>query len=229
MIVDNLFDIFDRHRTNKCSWEPDDPVVKESPSNLSGFKGVENFCFLKEQTERADEEVSRWRKEAVLIKDAFSKLLNTIELQYGSVSLVINFYSELRSDPSFRGHYPYPKEFFDAIRELQDLGAGEQEGLRLDSTSRSHKIGTVLYLAYYLSLPKEALTDEGHKLHPGKNSDLPPDCKEDAPFFNGVPATEREILKRNFCKRIENAWLELRDKPRRIPSVGACTCGIWCV
>jgi pimeloyl-ACP methyl ester carboxylesterase len=198
MIIDNLFDIFDKHRTkDKCSWDPSDSVVKNALNLLSeDLKKVENFCFLSD-------------KEKSFIKNSFLTLLNTLESDYGSVNLVNSFYEQFRNDAVFWEKYPYPREFFAAIRELEDFGAGEQPGLMLDHETKRRKVGAAMYLAYYLSLPKEALTHEKHELHPG-NGNFPPNCKKpDADFFSGVQDTDGDILKINFCYRIQRGWYDL--------------------
>jgi pimeloyl-ACP methyl ester carboxylesterase len=218
MIVKNLFDIFDKHPTTTCSWNPkgSPPPEADKLIELGGpAPKVENFCFFKNQQKKDKEEVTHWSTEAILIKKTFSELLNSVEMEYGSVNLVSSFYDQFRSDRHFWEKHPYPKEFFRAIRELQDYGAGEQAGLQLDSTSRSRKVGTAMYLAYYLSLPTDALRDEKHPLYPGMGDSIPRCDKVDAPFFNGLPIFDtRNILKRNYCTRIQTAWLDLhRERP----------------
>jgi len=195
MIVDNLLDIFDKHRTKECLWDRNDPV-KQPLSVFSDLTGVENFCFL------TDNQKS-------IIRDEFVKLLNSIETKYGSVNFVASFYKQFRNDTDFREEYPYPKEFFDAIRQLEDFGAGELAGLSFDATIKQRKMSAAMYLAYYLWLPKKALTDTSDPLYPGdvEFSLTGPRCKAQADFFS---ALEDNILKENFCRRIVAAYFDLR-------------------
>jgi pimeloyl-ACP methyl ester carboxylesterase len=204
MIVDNLLDIFERHRTTKCYWGPeDDAVINMLLPVVPGtnWSPVENFCFL------GDEQKN-------LIRDSFFTLLNGIEGEYGSVKLVGAFYSQFISDreSEFWQKYPYPEAFFEAIKQLEDFGAGEKPGLRLDRETKKNKIGSAMYLAYYLSLPREALTDESHALYPGSR-DSEPNCKESADFFRRLQDTEHDRLKKNFCNRIIEAWVVLNERP----------------
>lgn len=185
MIVDNLFDILDKHRTKTCSWNRDDPVTLEEIPKDTRVPGVENFCFLRDERKVTNEEVTPWNEQAILIRKNFTELLNSIEKEYGSVNLAISFYDQFKADSNFWGKYRYYRpEFFDAIRELEDFGAGVQHGLRLDDSSRSQKVETAMFLAYYLSLPEEALRNERHRSNPGKDPNFF-ECNSHAPFLTG--------------------------------------------
>ena len=202
MMVDNLLDIFDKHSTERCLWDGNDPLVKHRSSPFSDLSGVENFCFLTK------------RKKPFIkdIQESFGTLLNNIETEYGSVNFVTSFYNQFRDDSEFRQKYPYPREFFDAIRELEDFGSGELQGLSFDPTIRQRKIGTAMYLAYYLWLPKLALTQQDHFLYPG-NGEFAPECVHDTDFFGGLQDTPHDNLKYNFCMRIVSAWVDLNSTP----------------
>lgn len=218
MIVANLFDIFDKHRTKTCSWDSNDSVTFKEVPFMTRVPAVENFCFLKDKRGEENDE-PQWNDQATFIEDRFSDLLNGIEKHYGSVNLVISFYDQFKADSKFWGQYRYYRqEFFDAIRELEDFGAGEQHGLQLNHFSRSRKVETAMFLAYYLSLPESVLTNERDRSHPGQDTDDFFRCNENAPFFNGLPVFEKgNNLKRNYCNRIQTAWRYLRDK-RNTPS-----------
>ena len=204
MIVENLLDIFERHRTTACYWNLEDDVVTKPLVPGTDMKEVENFCFLSDEQKK-------------LIRDSFFTFLNRIEAEYGSVKLVAGFYNQFKSDRAsgFWQKYPYPAEFFEAIGQLEDLGAGEQPGLRLDRKTKSSKIGTAMYLGYYLSLPKDALTNEHDPLHPG-NGEAELKCNWEADFFKGLQEDEHHRLKRNFCNRVRQAWFELSDRPPEV-------------
>jgi pimeloyl-ACP methyl ester carboxylesterase len=208
MIVGNLLDIFDKHRTmSKCLWDPDDPVVKHALGiSWPELRRVENFCFLTKQ-----KSITKNQKPIIEnIKDAFKKLLDSIETKYGSVNFVISFYDQFRNDDTdFWKNYPYPREFFEAIRELEDFGAGKLPKMSIDEEVERRKVGTAMYLAYYLWLPQEALTDTSNSLHPG-NGEFLPKCNADADFFSALQDSKN--LKSNFCDRIRKAWDDLHFK-----------------
>lgn len=215
MIVDNLIDILQGHRTASC-WSSYDLVARES-SPLPPPELVDDFCFF------GPEQLSR-------IEDVFFTLLNNIERDYGSINLVHSFYDRFRDDEKsgFLQRYPYPEEFFRAIQSLVELGAGPQPRLRLGDVgeTKAGKIGAALYLSYYLLLPREALKDTTHELYPGDPKDTisGPNCerairteviskriKDDTwIFFKGrIQGEEWLTLRRNLCNRVVTAWKSL--------------------
>jgi hypothetical protein len=80
----------------------------------------------------------------------------------------------------------------------------------MDAEGRRRKVGTAMYLAYYLWLPTEALTRTSHLLHPGIG-ESEPNCDPEADFFSGLQDSKN--LKFNFCRRIVSAWLDLHNTP----------------
>jgi pimeloyl-ACP methyl ester carboxylesterase len=181
-IIDNLIDIFERQRP-ESGCDPKLGAITEI--NPGAGPGTATFCFL-EEDQRRD------------IRIELTTLLNDIGQDYGSTAFVDSFYSYLKADKDFTEKYQYPREFFRALRQLEWLGAGEKEGMRFESTVIQKKIDAAFFVGYYLMLKyKPVLTG---------SEDF--SCDNDAEFLLRL---KTPTLKRNFCKRIEGAWRDLRN------------------
>ena len=126
MIVKNLLDLYDKQRPTGCPWPNDDKLATEVNMDDKFPRGTETFCFVD-------------KTQMDLIGRNLTSLLSNLQQEYGSSTFVSGYYDELRKQVDFRGRYPYPREFFNAIRQLEMLGSVEQDSLRFDSATRNLK------------------------------------------------------------------------------------------
>src|SRR5262245_65897516 len=49
MIINNLIDIYRRHRTPNCAWTESHPIVREFQAPGPIFRQMDNFCFLDDE------------------------------------------------------------------------------------------------------------------------------------------------------------------------------------
>jgi pimeloyl-ACP methyl ester carboxylesterase len=172
MIVKNLLDIYKKHSNIGCPWD-DDPSPDLEAFLDGGTMGrpsersLETFCFLGEQ-------------ELSYIEKELRALLNHLERDYGSVAFVGRFYDKLIKDAEFRNNYPYPAEFFRALRWLEWYGAGEKPGFRFEQSTRKKKMDAAFFIGYYLmTQPKPSPIDAN-----GKKSLF--ECKVASPFLRSI-------------------------------------------
>jgi pimeloyl-ACP methyl ester carboxylesterase len=194
-IINNLIDIYRRHRTTECPWVQNHPIVREFQAPGPVFRQMDNFCFLRD-------------KQVELIRGNLSTLLNRIEQDYGSAAFLQTFYKDLSEhDKYFQQTYGvYPAEFFNGLRQLELLGAGEQSPLRFDSTTTLTKINAAFLAGHFLTLPDHVLENGLHPLHPQQKK-----CNPKTPFLEGLPDAG-DILRENFCGRIVEAWDKLEQE-----------------
>jgi pimeloyl-ACP methyl ester carboxylesterase len=198
MIVNNLLDIYGKHSTPVCSWPSDIPTTTD-PSALSW---TENFCFLK-QTDLTD------------IKNRLESLLSDIEREYGSTAFVGSFYDKLIKDGSFKERYPYPAEFFRALRWLEWYGAGENKGFEFLREVKAKKMHAAFFLGYYLTLDVLPLptNDKGERVFFT--------CNRDAPLLRLVKASDsahdsdhQDKIVSIFCRKITSNERALDSEPK---------------
>ena len=187
MIVANLIDIYRTYRKPKndqCSWPPDEKI--DISMGQKRHPLTENFCFLTED-------------KLTLIETRLKRLLNAVEREYGSTAFVGRFYDKLDSD--FKKRYPYPAEFYKALRSLKSFGAAESEGFRFQSKVKQDKIDAAFFIGYYLMLDSKpsAINEKGTKMELL--------CNPAAPFLDFIGDSQK--LKNLFCGRIKVAELEL--------------------
>lgn len=206
MIINSLIDIYRRHRTANCPWKATDVIVQEFQAPGPIFRQLDNFCFLREE-------------QLMLIKRNLSTLLNRIETDYGSTAFLQTFYRDLLGrEKYFQQTYgAYPEEFFNGLRQLELLGAGEQLALRFDSITTLTKINAAFLAGHFLTLPDHVFENPLHPLYPQQKK-----CNSSTPFLEGVfvegvSTAGLDTLRENFCSRILDAW----DKLEREPSFSA--------
>jgi pimeloyl-ACP methyl ester carboxylesterase len=193
MIVDNLLDVYRKHRQSPCSW----------PTQIDPFspdlQWTENFCFLT-------------NNELTDIGNRLMALLNDIERDYGSTDFVGRYYDKLIiMDTDFKTKYPYPVEFFRALIWLEWYGGGEDVGFRFSKEVRTKKIDAAFFLGYYLKLdaPTPLVNNNGEREEFV--------CERNRPFLDlvisnsilppataGIPDPEA-FIRRKFCTRITSA------------------------
>jgi len=95
------------------------------------------------------------------IKSKLDQTLTKLDRTFGSMSLVMENYAELKErDPNFKS-FPYPEEFFKALRILQFYGRPEQN-LKFPRAEQG-RFNAALLLAHYLTLPEKKLNAKGDR------------------------------------------------------------------
>jgi len=96
------------------------------------------------------------------IKRNINQTLKDMDSTYGSMSFVMENYAALKKrDPNFKS-FPYPKEFFKALRYLQFYGRPEKN-LKFSPRTEQQRFNAALLMAHYLSLPKPQLNARGDR------------------------------------------------------------------
>ena len=99
-------------------------------------------------------------------------------------------YAAAREDDAFKQEFPYPEEFFIALRQLQTLGAPRREGPNFSDTI-SALIGPAMITAYFSGFD---LTQPGER----EMARLA-ECNMNAPYFT---ALDNMDLKKKQCHRL---------------------------
>ena len=189
MIVNNLLDVYRKHSELPCSWPQIDPSSQD-------LQWTENFCFLT-------------NNELTDIGNRLMSLLNDIERDYGSTVFVGRFWDKLIKENYFKATYPYPENFFRALRWLELYGAGQDAGFKFSTEAK--KIDAAFFLGYYLKhdAPTPLVNVSGER--------EPFGCERARPFLDlvinnstlpttipGFPGTVEDFIRRRFCARIIN-------------------------
>lgn len=95
------------------------------------------------------------------IKNRLNQVLEELDRRYASMSFAMENYAELKNrDPSFKS-FPYPEEFFKALRILQFYGRPEKD-LKFPRAEQP-RFNAALLLAHYLTLPEKQLNTRGDR------------------------------------------------------------------
>ncbi len=96
------------------------------------------------------------------IKSNLNQTLKELDRTYGSMSFVMENYADLKErDPNLKS-FPYPEEFFKALRNLQFFGRPEKN-LKFPSRTEQAQFNAALLMAHYLTLPKQQLNGRGDR------------------------------------------------------------------
>lgn len=150
-----------------------------------------NFCFLRD--------AARMKK----IRVRLNTVYNRLEEEYGSVGFVTQNYSELKGDPDFTKAFPYPQAFFIALRQLQLLGAPQEQDSLLFEEQINDLVNAAMVAGYYAMFDQDTLTNLQNAHFPG--------CEISVPFFKGVEGTP--ACASGYCKnRIDAAENQLVNR-----------------
>ena len=95
------------------------------------------------------------------IKSKLNQTLTELDRRYASMSFVMENYADLKKrDPNLK-FFPYPEEFFKALRILQFYGRPEKD-LKFPRAEQG-RFNAALLLAHYLTLPKQQLNARGDR------------------------------------------------------------------
>lgn len=155
----------------------------------------DNFCFLRNQSSGESHE-----QPISMIRSRLEAIYTSLENQYGALGFVTEQYDDLQ-DTGFRDEFPYPEEFFVALRRLQSFGAPQDgNSLVFGENVRSKLVNPAMILGYYAMFDREellALRNQGFKF------------KADAPFFSGI-TDDRCTTENVYVERVKQAINEVR-------------------
>ncbi len=156
---------------------------------LENIQATDNFCFLTPIPANIIEKIQK----------EYDGLVD----EYGAIGIVTANYEDLKNDNGFKDRFPYPKEFFVALRQLQLLGAPEKEGSPLTSDSLRNMVDAAMILGYYAAFSREEIL----RL---RDNDFP-DCRSNAPFLDGAPLRTCE-RNATYCKRVDQPIDKFREQ-----------------
>jgi len=146
----------------------------------------------------------------------------------------------VRDEPNFKNKYPYPQDFYKALRQLELLGAGESvvskpavgkvnpRQLKFDQLTMRMKMSAAFFLGYYLMLPKDILRDPAHPKYPDRTRFV---CDPEAPFLRTLPRTEDDNLRKIFASGLREREQSFSFNARTMNRLGrvmylVCTTGL---
>ncbi len=120
------------------------------------------------------------------IKERLKKEYDALEDEYGSLNLITLNYDRLEKDTRFTGTFPYPKEFFVALRKLQSLGAPQDKNSLFFIEEVEPFVTLAMVVGYYSMFDR----DSRNNLRLANF----PKCKIDdaAPFLKGVELDKKK-------------------------------------
>jgi pimeloyl-ACP methyl ester carboxylesterase len=192
MIVKNLLDLYEKQRSTGCPWPSDDELVTGVIMDNRFPSKMDTFCFVD-------------KTQMDLIERNLTSLLYNLQQDYGSSTFVSSYYDELRKQVEFRRRYPYPRELFNAIRQLETLGSAEQDSLRFDSATRNLKFSAALVLGYFMTFDIK---------NPTRASGIDSEsfsCDVGTEFLKNLPPPRQNHLRENFCSRIKAGYEALNS------------------
>ena len=115
--------------------------------NFAGILDAgDNFCFLRgSSTPETDNRISTITKK---LDDIYKRL----EQEYAALGFVTENYDDLKNDAGFANSFPYPEEFFTALRQLQSRGAPQNKNSLLFGDLVRKQIDSAIVAGYYASL-----------------------------------------------------------------------------
>jgi pimeloyl-ACP methyl ester carboxylesterase len=159
----------------------------------------DNFCFLRGASSAETEN----RIAAVTAQlDGIYKRLQQI---YGALGFVTENFDDLRNDNAFSKSFPYPKEFFLALKDLQSRGAPEDENALLFGDIVRAQVDAAMVAGYYSSLSLVQAQEM-------QQNDFPRAEPTD-PFIN-FAEHPRCVASQLYAKRLDEARSNLRGRDR---------------
>jgi len=124
-------------------------IIKNHRGNTStSGSSTNDFSFVTDQHIRE-------------IKAKLDQTLEKLDRTFGSMSFVMENYADLKKrDPNFKS-FPYPEEFFKALRILQFYGR-PANNLKFPRAEQG-RFNAALLVAHYLTLPKKQLNARGDR------------------------------------------------------------------
>jgi pimeloyl-ACP methyl ester carboxylesterase len=155
---------------------------------------TDNFCFLDPGSFKA-------------VRDNVERIYDKLEAFYGSINIVTQNLEDLTSDASFKKSFPYPKEFFIALRQLQLLGmpSEDEESIFFEEQINS-LVNASLVVGYYSMLEERQLVSLD-----GKDSQT---CQISTPFFESIKDSPVCAGDKGYCTRLNDAKVQLQPEKK---------------
>jgi pimeloyl-ACP methyl ester carboxylesterase len=199
-MIRTLDEIYRFVRSEECNCTTTDIKVPfKFLAQSEGFGPVgtidpgDNFCFLDASAAPTEDLI---RKIKSKVKDVYEK----VEDEYGALGFVTENWKKLHTDDDYRDlkkefehRFPYPQEFFIALKQLQGLDSPGNPKSFLVAEDIIHMVDAASILGYYATLDEETLRDLA-------KNDFPC-CDEDASFFGAVTCHSGNP----FVKRVKKA------------------------
>lgn len=187
-LLDNLGNIYSllRSADNQPCDCRERPLIARS-IGLEGLEVVEatdNFCFLKQ-----NDPVER-------IKTKLKGIYERLEGEYGSIGFVVQYFDKLQKDKSFTTAYPYPREFFNAMQQLQLFGAPQPSDALWFGERIQSAVNRAMVLGYFALMDDKELLAQQKKNFPG--------CRANGDFLKNA-ANASCSVKHTYCDRLKDA------------------------
>ena len=196
MVFDNLDNIYKLIRSkdpNICDCITKPPLkVSFIPYPIPATFPTHNFCFLKPESIET-------------IRNKLDPIYDKLEAAYGSVNIVTQNLDELMRDATFQKDFPYPGEFFRALRQLQLWGMPSEKEDSIFFEEQIHSLfSAAIVVGYYVMLDENQLR--------GLQKANFSACHIDSPFFKDVGNAPVCKGDNGYCKRLDQLPDELKPE-----------------
>jgi pimeloyl-ACP methyl ester carboxylesterase len=204
-MIRTLDEIYRFVRSTSCDCKNTDIQVPIKPLDTSTTLGStidpgDNFCFVDISSTPSGSLVDKITSR---VKDVYKRLEDH---HYGAIGFLTENWNKLHNDDEYRDlkdefqqQFPYPQEFFIALKELQTLDSPGHPNFVLAGDIIS-MVDSAAILGYYASLEEDTLRQLAAQDFPC--------CVTDAPFFGAVTCTPNDT----YVQRIEMAKTRLLGK-----------------
>jgi pimeloyl-ACP methyl ester carboxylesterase len=202
MLVKNFKSILENYRQQTAGQQcpPGAPPTPLSFGEAGALPiGTDNFCFA---TIGSDGMVDKYSIE-------LKRILTDLTKEFGSVGFVTEYFDQIRdleeNRVKFPSQFPYPKDFYLALKGLAFFGGTEHPPLEAEDFVHNARVNSAFTLGYFLALNKEAFKPDPN-INPDAST-LP--CRPEAPFFEGVTNPAKLAWREKLCERYSHAHLML--------------------
>ena len=156
MLANNLKSIFENYRQQNAG----ESCPPGAPPHLPNFNGTDNFCFLSTGSNgMVDKLVSK-----------FKEKLTALSEEFGSVGFVAEYFKEIlkkeKDKVKFPSKFPYPIDFYLALKPLSLFGGTEPQPLKAADKVRQARVNAAFLLGYFLAFDETKDFKPGELLFP---------------------------------------------------------------
>jgi pimeloyl-ACP methyl ester carboxylesterase len=206
-MIRTLDEIYRWVRSEECNCTTTDIKVPfRFLGQLEGFGPLgtldrgDNFCFLDASSAPSENLISK-------IKSKVSDVYEKVEEEYGALGFLTENWKRLHTEADYRElknefqrRFPYPQEFFLALKQLQGLDSPDDRKGFFVAEDIIHMVDAASILGYYATMDEETLRELAE-------NDFPC-CSEEAKFFEAVTCNSDNP----FIKRVKRAKDRLLDQ-----------------
>jgi pimeloyl-ACP methyl ester carboxylesterase len=209
--LDNIYKFIRSSDSDPCDCTSRPLIVNAEPAEVQTVFPSHNFCFLRDPA----------RMKA--IRDRLEQVYDQLEWDFGSIGFVTENYAELKTNSEFTTKFPYPQEFFLALRELQQRGAPQGTDSLLFGENVNALVGPAFSVGYWSMFDRAQLLIRQQSNFPA--------CVIGDPFFQEVQgALQCAGATTGFCFRVdsyERHHDELVEIPRTESLRGLYVLGVY--